>query len=84
MLETLRHGGAAAAREEAPGDEVEGLKEALRQKTQELVHARNLLDSLRREKARVEEELQALRDRFRSAEVTVAEMDPPRPRLPRV
>lgn len=84
VLEMLRNGPTPAPREEVPADEIETLKEALRQKTQELVHARNLLDSLRREKARVEEELQALRDRFRSGEVTVAEMDPPRPRLPRV
>lgn len=82
VLESVRSGGEPVESRD-PDEDVAALREALRLKTQELVHARNLLDSLRREKARVESEVQALRDRFRSGEVTVAEMASPRPRLPR-
>jgi len=52
-------------------EELETVKEALRQRSQELAQARNLVDRLRHEKARLEEEVQAFRGRVRSAEPTM-------------
>lgn len=81
--ETPEAAEAAAAPE--PDEDVESLREALRHKSQELVQARNLVDSLRREKARLESELQALRGRPRaSGEVTLSEVEVSRARLPRL
>ena len=61
-----------------PGEEGDGgqepLREALRQRSQELAQARNLVDNLRREKARLEGELQALRERLRGGEGTVVDV----------
>ncbi len=54
-------------------DEIESSKEALRRRSQELAQARNLVDRLRAEKARLEEEVQALRERVRSAEPTLSD-----------
>ncbi len=54
-------------------DELESSREALRQRSQELAQARNLVDRLRREKARLEEEVQALRERRHSAEPTLSD-----------
>jgi len=55
--------------------ETEGLEEALRQKSRELAQARNLVDNLRREKARLESEVQALRERIRAAETTQVDLE---------
>lgn len=63
-------------------EETENLREALRQRSHELAHARNLLDSLRREKARLEGEVQALRERVRAGEPTREDI-PAAPRVPR-
>lgn len=54
-------------------DEIESSKEALRRRSQELAQARNLVDRLRAKKARLEEEVQALRERVRSAEPTLSD-----------
>ncbi|NMA26820.1 MAG: helix-turn-helix domain-containing protein [Burkholderiales bacterium] len=54
-------------------DESESSKEELRRRSQELAQARNLVDRLRAEKARLEEEVQALRERLRSAEPTLSD-----------
>ena len=77
-----RRPASAPASSEAEG-EAENLREALRQRTHELAHARNLLDSLRREKARLEGEVQALRERLRAGEPTLAET-PAVPGTPRI
>lgn len=61
----LAAGASTAAPEPEPGQEE--LRETLRARTQELAHARNLVDSLRRDKARLETEVQALRDQLRGA-----------------
>lgn len=60
----------------AQEEELESCREALRVRSQELAQARNLVDRLRREKARLEEEVQALRARARSLEPTLSEGAP--------
>lgn len=67
----------------AQEEELESCREALRVRSHELAQARNLVDRLRREKARLEEEVQALRARARSLEPTLSEgiPAPGRPRF---
>lgn len=75
VLERLGRSAPGTVPVEEPADEAGALREALRQKSHELAHARNLVDSLRREKARLEGEVQALRDRQRP-EPTLVDAEP--------
>ncbi len=85
VLERLEKAAGHAPAAALESEELDSLQEALRQRSRELAQARNLVDNLRREKARLEGEVQALRERLRGREVTVVDVEsaPRSPRLAR-